>query len=152
MLVREIMTPSPEHCRPEDTMAQAAKKMRDNDCGILPVVEGNKVVGVVTDRDMCLAMAILGGGASAPPVRGAMSHELYACSPGDPMEHALEAMGRNKVRRLIVVEDGSLAGVVSMDDLVLHSRRDPGPGGGPSYQAIVETLQRIYEHPVVVSS
>ena len=153
MQARDLMTPNPSVCSSLDTMSEAGVKMRDNECGILPVIDEGRVVGVVTDRDVCMSLTLADTGSAVPQVRGAMSQNLYYCAPEDDIESALETMSDSQVRRLPVVNaDGVLAGLISMDDMVLHARREPEADGPPSYAQVVKALQRIYERPMVAAA
>jgi CBS domain-containing protein len=103
-----------------DTVQEAAQRMRANVIGALPVVEGGELVGIVTDRD--LAMRVVAP--AEPPwetyVREVMTRKPAICRRDEPLEAAIERMVSARVRRLIVVdEDGAVAGMVSVDDLVV---------------------------------
>lgn len=121
MKVRDIMTRAPAFCHPDSNLAAAAEKMWAHDCGFLPVVdEALSVVGVITDRDICIALGTKDRRASSILVREVMSDKVYLCVPEDDIHSALKVLERGRVRRLPVVNrDGKLMGVLSMDDLVL---------------------------------
>jgi CBS domain-containing protein len=116
--VEELMTRECRACDPEESLATAALRMWDADCGILPVVEGGKVIGVLTDRDICMALALKGARPSERAVGEVSSRELWSCAPDDAVADVLAIMGRHRVRRLPVVEDGRLAGMLSLNDIV----------------------------------
>lgn len=128
MKVREVMRASPRLCTPEDSLETAGRIMAEVNCGILPVVSGEsaRVIGMVTDRDICMALAQRKSPASAIKVKQAMNRCVYGCGAGDPLPQALEKMRRHKVRRLVVTDPaGGLEGVLALDDIVLHEATDP---------------------------
>ncbi len=115
--------------------------------GILPIVDAKKkVIGVVTDRDLCVALGIRNQPPGQVTVGEVVSGEVYSCRGQDDIHAALLTMGNKRVRRLPVVsEDGILEGVLSMDDMVLHTE-SASWGRKPELSAeeIVNTLRRIY--------
>lgn len=151
MRVEEIMRREVMTCSPESTLAEAVRRMAEADCGVLPVVDdGARVVGMVTDRDICVTLGLRDRRPSEVSVRHAMSAEVVSCQAGDDVRGALAAMRWRRVRRLPVVDaDRRLAGIVSLDDLVLEARPGEGPGfSGPYYADIAETLKAICAQPV----
>src|SRR5947199_9628145 len=105
MLVESLMTRDAESARPESTLAEAAAVMWRRDCGIVPVTdEGGRVVGVVTDRDICMALSMRGQRAAEVRVSEVMARGVETCTPVDDVREALEAMARRQVRRLPVVD------------------------------------------------
>ena len=87
------MTPNARACTPTDTLAAAARFMWDNDCGILPVVaDGGKVIGLITDREICMAAAMNNRNLSNIAVADVISGKVYAASPDDDVRKALEIM------------------------------------------------------------
>lgn len=144
MKVRDIMTTDVSSCRPESTLAEAARAMWDRDCGFLPVVSSEgRVVGVITDRDICMAVATKGRTADRISVGEVTEYKLYTCLAGDDVGAALKTMKTRQVRRLPVVdESGHLTGVVSMNDIVLHANAKRGV---PPAE-VVSALKGICEH------
>src|SRR5687768_12671334 len=128
MLVENVMTRDAEGCRPEDSLAAAAAVMWRKDCGVVPVVdEGGRIVGVLTDRDICMALATRPQTASEVSVAGVMSREVLSCKATDDIRDALEIMRGGQLRRLPVLDsEGRLAGILSVSDIVLHSDRGKG--------------------------
>jgi CBS domain-containing protein len=117
MRVRDIMTPHVEVVSPEDTLREAAELMRAVDAGALPVVSGDSLVGMVTDRDIVVRGLALGCTADSP-VTEVMSSEVHSIGDEAPLEAAAEVMRLAQVRRLPVVDaSGLLVGVVSLGDL-----------------------------------
>ena len=144
MKVRELMTAEPKTCTRDTTLAAAATLLWEGDCGILPVVDGGTLVGVVTDRDMFIALAIRNQLASQMTVGSVIGDRPVAtCEPEDDAHAALATMKKNRVRRLPVVGFGdTVLGVISMNDLV---------GAAGTHQTVrndevVETLQAICAH------
>jgi CBS domain-containing protein len=141
--VKDIMTGEPRACAPETSLAAAAALMLDGDCGILPVLEDGKLVGVVTDRDMYIALATRNRRASEITVREVLQTPVYTCGPDDDIESALATMKQHCVRRLPVEGfGGTIRGIVSMNDIVLAS----GPRKPVRDGDVVSTLQAICAH------
>ena len=126
MKAQEIMTKNPSTVTPDTKLTEAARLMKDEDIGIVPVVEANgskKLVGVVTDRDIAIRHVAAGHDSSDCPVREAMSSRLVTARPDDDIDAVMETMGREQVRRIPIVEErGSLVGMVSQADVVLEAR------------------------------
>ena len=124
MKVKDLMTTDVKHCGVETNLAAAAKIMWEGDCGAVPVTdERDRVVGVITDRDSCIAAATRPRTEGEIPVKDVISKDLHTCSPGDDVRAALETMKTRKVRRLPVVEQGGrLAGIVTIHDIAVQSR------------------------------
>src|SRR5262249_49131268 len=118
MRVNDLMTREVKACRPEDSLARAAKLMWDHDCGSVPVVEEDgRVVGMLTDRDICMAAFTTGQPLHEVSVEQTMSRDVVRCTAHDPVEVALLHMGRARVRRLPVVDStGHLIGIFSLHD------------------------------------
>lgn len=139
MQVQDIMTPEPRTAAPRTTLAEAAQLLWNGDCGILPIVDGGEVVGVVTDRDMCIALGTRNILASQISVGDVATGTVWSCAPTDDVHGALLTMKERRVRRLPVIEGGVLVGIVSMNDLA----RVAGPRAAVRHEDIVETLQAI---------
>ena len=121
MKVSDIMTADPGFCFAVDSLTKAASIMWQRDCGAVPVLDaGNKVIGIVTDRDICIAVASRDRKASEI-MTGELCHgNLLACSPDDEVKKALKLMRKNQFRRLPVIDDdGQLAGIVTLADIVM---------------------------------
>ena len=147
MKVKDIMTTELKTCTPDTTVAEAAHLMWDGDCGILPVVDDGALVGVVTDRDMYIALATQNTRASQLRVGAVATAKVETCAPEDDLRTALTAMKRARVRRLPVVGfGGTVMGVLSMNDVL----RAAAAGKDVANDDIVETLQAIcaHHHPV----
>jgi CBS domain-containing protein len=128
MTVKDIMNSPVQSCGPETNLGAAAMMMWDSDCGALPAVnyEG-KVVGMITDRDICMAAATKNRTPSEITVFETITGQVYACAPGDDIHDAMKTMAKHQVRRLPVINDaGVLVGVLSMNDIVLHAGETKG--------------------------
>ncbi|MCG3161222.1 MAG: Inosine-5'-monophosphate dehydrogenase [Acidobacteria bacterium] len=148
--VERLMTPNAKFCATDTDLASAAVMMWDNDCGALPIVdEHERVVGMITDRDIAIATATKGRIASHIPVGEVMTGQRHVCAPDDDIQSALETMRRERVRRLPVVDqDGRLQGILSINDLILQAERVGGAARTPgvSYDDVMITLQALCEH------
>jgi CBS domain-containing protein len=149
MKIQDIMTSDVQCCGPDTNLAAAAKMMWDSDCGALPVlnVEGH-VMGMITDRDICMAAATKNKPASDITVWETVSGKAYTCRLSDDVHTALDIMKREKVRRLPVVdEDGVLQGIVAMNDYVLLAADAKGAKApAVSYEDVVRTMKAISMH------
>ena len=130
MRVRNIMTQPPETCHIETTLAAASRHMRETGCGTLAVLDaGGRLAGILTDRDLALAVGDTRREASRVAVDKAMTHHVETCRPDDDLRLALERMAAAKVRRLPVVDgDGDLKGLLSIDDIILWGLQDGAVG------------------------
>ncbi len=120
MKVADVMTRQPHTCRPEDSLAAAAQVMWEHDCGCVPVVdEHHHVVGIVTDRDACMASYTKGLRLDEIPVRAAMAKHVFTCREDDTTVSAKAQLQAHQVRRLPVVDEtGKLTGILSANDLL----------------------------------
>lgn len=126
MNVEKLMKTDVGVCHPGETGEAAAKTMWDKDCGAVPVVdESARVLGMITDRDLCIASYTQGKPVRDIDVAGAMSKELWTCRRGDDVADAEAVMREHQVRRLPVVdEDGRLEGILSLGDIALEAARE----------------------------
>lgn len=119
MLIRDVMTASPTCCKPADRLDTVAKLMLDHDCGEIPVCDGTKLVGVITDRDIVCRAVARGETPVAVPASEVMTRDVHTIGPDGTLEDALALMEKNLVRRLPVVDGGGrIVGIVSQADLV----------------------------------
>lgn len=132
MRVGDICNLQVRSCSPGTNLARAASLMWEQDCGCIPVVdESNRVVGVLTDRDICMAVATRNLRASEITAGEVVSPKVHTCRLDDDVRTALRTMHTNGVRRLPVVNNGNdLVGILSLTDLILASRepRSARPG------------------------
>lgn len=142
MLVKDLMTTPARTCRVTAPLSEAAKTMLDENCGCLPVVDSKgHLVGIMTDRDLCLAIAMRHERPSDLPVRDVMTAKVFTCSPDDPIDTALLSMKEHRVRRLPVVDArGRLRGLLSADDLVRNTGLARGRLGA---ETVIDVLRHV---------
>jgi len=117
--VQQIMTDAVSTCSPEESLNAAARQMWEHDCGAVPVVDGGTVVGIITDRDICMAAYTQGRLLAAITIQDVMARHVHACRSNDTLERAASLMAEAQVRRLPVVDaEQRLLGMVSMADIV----------------------------------
>ena len=150
MKVQEVMTQDVKFCKPETNLAEATTILWNADCGLLPVVdEEGKVVGVVSDRDICIAVATKGRLASEIAVKEVFNvRPVYSCTTDDQLRAALQTMQQHQVRRLPVVDRaGMLQGILSINDVILAAEnKDRSKEQGVSLEETISTLKAICEH------
>ena len=134
MNIRDVMTPNPRTVSPEDSLESAARIMRDEDTGVVPVVQDGRPVGILTDRDIVIRGVAEGGSARA--VRDVVTGRVISVSPAATTREATELMSEHQIRRLPVVENDRLIGIVSLGDLAVKEAKDRRVG---------DTLQSISE-------
>jgi CBS domain-containing protein len=128
MLVKEIMTHNAEVVTPDDTLEQAAKKMDELNIGPLPVCEGNRVVGILTDRDITVRATAAGCDPKTTLVSEAMSHDIISCHEDQDISEAAAIMKENQIRRLLVMNQAqNLVGIVSLADLATVGANESRP-------------------------
>lgn len=139
MKVFEAMTPDVVTVAPDAALTLAARLMRESDIGPLPVCEGKRIVGMLTDRDITVRATAEGRDPNTTRVDEVMTPEVICCLEGDDIERAAGLMQSAQLRRLIVVDaEGRLAGIVSLGDLALQTGDDALSG---------QTLERVSEPP-----
>jgi CBS domain-containing protein len=120
--IRDVMTMNPDWCLPESSTTEAARMMKETNVGIVPVVDsesGRKLVGVVTDRDLCLAVVAMGKHPDSVRVAEAMTSQVVTSHPDDDIRKVIHLMQGNQVRRIPVVDrEGMLQGMVSTADIL----------------------------------
>jgi CBS domain-containing protein len=146
MILHDLLTSSVKSCSPDTDLAAAAKMMWDGDCGAVPVVDEDRhVVGMITDRDICIAAATRATAPSNIRARDVMSTDVHTCRSDDDVRSALKTMKEQRVRRLPVVDEQQrLVGIVSLNDLVAHAECRKGadvPG-----EEFLETMKAIGTH------
>lgn len=125
MKVQDVMTRDPRSVSPDTPAREAATIMRDEDVGIVPVVEGARLIGVVTDRDLAVRL-VADGRDGNTTVRDVMSSKQIAtCRPDEDLDRVMDTMAREQVRRIPIVDErGSLVGIVAQADVVRKARDD----------------------------
>ena len=137
MKIQDVMTADVSFVGPDTPILEIARKMRDGDIGSTPVIENDRLAGIVTDRDIVVRVIAEGGDVRTKTARDAMSPGILYCYADDSVEAVLENMGGQQIRRLPVVDrDKRLVGVVSLGDLAVKESKEGRSG---------ETLERISE-------
>jgi CBS domain-containing protein len=154
MNVEQLMARPAQSCRAEDTLARAAQLMWDHDCGCLPVAGGDgiaRVVGVITDRDICMCALFQNKPLRELRVSDAMAKQVQTCRPGDSLADAERTMREARIRRLPVIGDeDALVGIISLADLAQEAARERAATAqeitetevGDTLAAICEPLHR----------
>jgi len=148
MKVQDVMTEPVRFCSPETNLAAATAAMWENDCGVLPVVADGRAIGVITDRDIAIALGTINRIASDVLVKDAMSAKLFAALLDDDIHSALKLMRKEKLHRLPVIDaDGVLKGILSLNDVALQAVHANGKKKVElSYEDVVSTLKAVCEH------
>ena len=135
MNVREVMTTNPRCVSPDDSIQIAARIMKEEDTGVVPIVENGRPVGVITDRDI-VVRAVADGSQPNQPVREIATNDIVCATPDMSTREATKIMGERQIRRLPVVENDRLVGIVSLGDIAVKEAKDSRTG---------ETLEEISE-------
>lgn len=153
MKVGDIMVTAPASCNPDTNCATAVERFWSAGCGALPVVNAEKrVVGVVTDRDICIALGTRNRRPTELQVREVMTRDVACCRADDDIHDALKTMRLRKVRRLPVIDEASrLEGMLCATDVLLYARHDDGSRPELTYENVVSTLRGIYLHSTLPS-
>ena len=154
MKVKEVMTPDPKAIWLTESLADAAQMMWENDCGVLPIIkDGRKVIGLITDRDICMATAIKEASPASISVEEVMTGQVFSVSPDDDVTQALQTMQEHQVRRLpVVTAEGELTGILSLNDIVLSARERHGKTAQIDFKNVLRTYTAICEHPKLENS
>lgn len=149
MKVREIMTGAVGSCAPETNLAAAARIMWEKDCGSAPVLDAaGKVVGMITDRDICMALTTRNKLAADVTVGEVIGGAAKTCAPDDDVSAALKTMQSEQLRRLPVVDDeGRLVGILSLNDVILNSKKGKSKKGAHvSHAEVMDALKALSQH------
>jgi CBS domain-containing protein len=120
--IRDLMTVKPRTVKAGDSIVEAAKLMKGEDAGIAPIVDGDRLVGVVTDRDIAIRVVAEGRDPQSTRVEDVASQNVVTVDPQQDLDEALRLMAQHQVRRLPVVEeDGRLVGIVAQADVARHA-------------------------------
>ena len=122
--VREAMTASVSSVSPSQSLADAAEVMKGADVGSVPVVEEGRLAGIVTDRDIVTRAVAEQRNPQDVKVDEIASHDLVTVEPGQDLDEALALMARHKIRRLPVLEEGRLVGMLAQADIALGAKED----------------------------
>jgi CBS domain-containing protein len=146
MNASELMTTDVKSCGVNDNLQRAAQIMWESDCGAVPVVDGDgRVVGIITDRDICMSAYTQGLPLWQIPVSSAMAKHVHGAREDDPIEAVEQLMRRTQVRRVPVLDrEARLKGILSLNDLARHAHRSAGrKSNGLSGDSISQTLAAI---------
>ena len=126
MKVKDAMKTDVGACSTEDSLMKAADVMRLRDCGVVPIIDDEKnVVGMLTDRDVCLAIAARNRKASDVKTKNLLKGKAITCLADDDLESALRKMRKYQIKRLAVVDtDNKLVGILTISDFLLSVRKD----------------------------
>jgi len=126
MTCGEVMTPNPKCCLPSDSALRAARLMKIEDVGSLPVCssgDSRRLVGIITDRDLALNVVAEGHDSNSTQIQSIMTREPYTCREDEDLQTALERMENNQVRRIPVVDrNGMLTGIISQADIATRTQ------------------------------
>lgn len=134
--VREVMTTDVQACTSQDNVYEVALKMKELNVGAIPIVDHNQLVGMLTDRDL-VTRGIAGKKANSSRVTDIMSHNLFSATPDMSVEEAAQLMAEHQIRRLPVVDQGQVVGMISLGDLSINQYSDQRAGAA---------LTKISEH------
>jgi CBS domain-containing protein len=143
------MTTDVGSCGPETNLAAAARIMWEKDCGAVPVVDAEgRVIGIITDRDICMALTTRNQLASDMTVGAVAGGAVKSCAPEDDASAALKTMQAEQLRRLPVVGgEGQLVGILSLNDVILSSKQGKSKKGAHvSHGEVMETLKALSRH------
>jgi CBS domain-containing protein len=118
--VRDAMTAAPRSIAQSASVVEAARLMREGDIGSLPITDDEKLVGMITDRDIATRVVAEAADPKTTPVADVYSRDLISVEPDEDLEEAVRLMARHQVRRLPVVENGRLVGIVAQADIALR--------------------------------
>jgi CBS domain-containing protein len=149
MRVEDVMIQNVKFCSPEMNLAAAAAVLWKAGCGTLPVVENERVIGVITDRDIAIALGTRDAKASEITVGDVSLPKLFSTSPGEDIHSALRTMAEQKVRRLPVLDNkGALRGILCLDDVIIFAEQR----GDLTYADVVMTLKSICQHTTALQT
>lgn len=150
MRVADLMVRDVKFCSPETNLAAATELMWRNDLGSLPVVDSaGKLVGIITDRDICIAAGTRNWSASDLAVGDVATKTVLTCAPNDDVHEALNTMRQQRIRRVpVVAPEGKLEGIVCLNDVVLRAEKANGRKSVISYEDVVKTMKAICEHHI----
>jgi CBS domain-containing protein len=145
MKVREIMVSNLVWCHPETNLAAATALLWEHKCGILPVVDpDHRPIGVITDRDICIAVGTRGKLAQDITVGQVISGTVFACSLEADIQEALASMQRHHVRRLLVTDhSGCVRGILSIDDVILNVQWSDHKDVALTFADVCRVLRKI---------
>lgn len=123
--VRDVMTPNPECVSERDSISDVARIMKEQDTGVVPVVDGKKIIGLITDRDIVIRGIAEGRDLSSVKVNELMTKSIRSVSEDTPVNDVLNLMGNAEIRRVPVVNgNNELVGIISLGDIATNSNQD----------------------------
>lgn len=145
MIVERVMTKSVRTCGAGDSLRCPAQIMWDQDCGCVPIVdEDSRVIGMITDRDICMAALMQSRALADIPVSSAMSWRVRTCRPSDTIEFAESVLRDNQIRRLPVVdEQRRIVGIISLADIANEALQDDSPLREEGPEQLSATLAEV---------
>lgn len=120
MKVRDVMTSSVDWVTPDTSVVEVAQMMKKVDVGSIPVCKDNRLIGIITDRDIVLKVVSAGGNTQNISAKNIMSSDVISVSANDDVHEAANFMSKYQIRRLPVVENGNLIGIVAIGDLAIE--------------------------------
>ena len=149
MKVQDLMISNVRFCNPDMNLSVVAETLWKAGCGTLPVVENGRVIGMITDRDVAIALGTRNVKASEAIVRDVSLPKLFYTTRGEDIHIALHTMGAQKVRRLPVVDGkGVLEGILCLDDIVLFAEEK----GALTYGDVIDTIKSVCEHTTALKA
>jgi len=143
MQARDLMTSDPTSCKPSEDLRSVLRIMKSEDCGIVPIVEGNgesRVAGVVTDRDIALYLGANDSRPSEVKVSDVMTRNIVTVGPDSDLKEVSREMQQAQVRRVLVTDGGRLLGVISTADLARASAHSPRDQAGEEVEKVMERV------------
>jgi CBS domain-containing protein len=123
--VRDVMTPNPECVTERDSISDVARIMKEQDTGVVPVVDGKKIIGLITDRDIVVRGIAEGRDLSTVKVNELMTKSVRSVNEDTPVNDVLNLMGNAEIRRVPVVNgNNELVGIISLGDIATNSNQD----------------------------
>jgi CBS domain-containing protein len=120
MKVRDVMTNSVDWVTPDTSVVEVAQLMKKDDVGSIPVCKEDRLIGIITDRDIVLKVVSAGGNTNNISVKDVMSTDIISVSADQDVHEAADLMSRNQIRRLPVLEKGELVGILAIGDLAVE--------------------------------
>lgn len=124
MKIKEVMTTNVVNLNPSSTVADAARLMQKHNVGSIPVCDASRVVGILSDRDIVLRTIAIGNDPKSTPVSDIMTTDVRTATPDMEINDAAAIMSRNRIRRIPVVENNSLVGIIALGDLAVNPYMD----------------------------
>ena len=151
MKVADLMTRDVRSCTIHDSLNAAARIMWDHDCGCAPVVDAHsKLIGIITDRDICMAAYTQGTPLEAIPIERAMSPKVISCARGDDLDTAHRLMRTHEIHRIPVVDSrGKPIGILSLSDVINHWHGDRAAEQAVEIAATFSAIRRRRERTAV---